>query len=114
MCERVDVGWYRSQAGHEAQNTEPVPVGSRHRVISRCRPWVAHRKVAPMARRNEWKYLLTAAENAGWTYRPCKHGLYVYPPTAGARPIVLGGTPSDHRSFMNTRAALRRAGLNGI
>nr|WP_296779000.1 hypothetical protein [Rhodococcus sp. (in: high G+C Gram-positive bacteria)] len=67
-----------------------------------------------MARRNEWKSLLTAAEKAGWTHRPCKHGLYVYPPTEGARPIVLGGTPSDHRSYMNTRAALRRAGLTGI
>lgn len=67
-----------------------------------------------MARRNEWKTLLVAAENAGWSYRPCKHGLCIYPPTEGARPIILGGTPSDHRSFMNTRAAFRRAGLRDI
>lgn len=67
-----------------------------------------------MARRTEWKVLLKAVEDAGWRYRPCKHGLYVYPPTAGARPITLGGTPSDHRSFVNTRAALRRAGLTHV
>lgn len=67
-----------------------------------------------VARRDEWNTLLTAISGAGWSYRTCKHGIYVYPAEKSSRPITLAGTPGDHRSFVNTRAALRRAGLAGV
>lgn len=68
-----------------------------------------------MARHSsEWTILIDAIEDAGWTYRPCKHGLYVYPADRTHRPVTVPGTPSEFRSLRNTRAQLRRAGLVGI
>lgn len=65
-------------------------------------------------RSREWNTLLIAIDTAGWTYRPCKHGLYVYPADRTTRPVTLAGTPGGFRSLANARAQLRRAGLVGI
>ncbi|MFF0544130.1 hypothetical protein ACFYTF_14970 [Nocardia thailandica] len=67
-----------------------------------------------MALHGEWKPLMAAIEKARWNYRPCKHGIFVYPPDPAAGPITLAGTPGSSRSVRNTRAALRRAGLAGV
>lgn len=68
-----------------------------------------------MAKRSsEWDTLITAIENAGWSSRPCKHGLHVYPADSTLRPVTLPGTPGGCRSLVNARARLRRAGLVGI
>lgn len=68
-----------------------------------------------MAKRSsEWNTLITAIETAGWAYRPCKRGLYVYPSDRTRRPVTLPGTPGEFRSLCNARAQLRRAGLTGI
>ncbi|MFD5808834.1 hypothetical protein [Rhodococcus aetherivorans] len=65
-------------------------------------------------RSSEWNALIAAIDEAGWTYRPCKHGLYVYPADRTVRPVTLPGTPGGYRSLCNARAQLRRAGLVGI
>ncbi|MDO1481588.1 hypothetical protein [Rhodococcus ruber] len=67
-----------------------------------------------MARRSEWKPLLDAVTTSGWTYRRCKHGLYIYPADRTKRPITVPGTPGDHRAVRNARADLRRAGLTRL
>lgn len=71
-----------------------------------------------MARRTEWRTLFEAIETAGWRYRRCKHGIYVYPSARGVAPVTIPGTPGEFRSLRNTVAALRRAGpsryLDGV
>ncbi|WP_137147397.1 hypothetical protein [Mycolicibacterium sp. CR10] len=67
-----------------------------------------------MSKRSDWSLLLKAVENAGWSYRHGKHGIFVYPESSDARPITLAGTPSDVRSIRNARAKLKRAGLVGV
>lgn len=66
-----------------------------------------------MADKSDWNQLMSAISAAGWTQRPCKHGIYVYPSDKSMRPITIPGTPSDWRSVHNARAVLRRAGLSG-
>lgn len=65
-------------------------------------------------RSREWDTVIKAIATAGWSYRPCKHGLYVYPADRALRPVTVAGTPGEFRSLANTRAQLRRAGLSGI
>lgn len=65
-------------------------------------------------RSREWDTVIKAIAAAGWSYRPCKHGLYVYPADRTVRPITVAGSPGEFRSLANTRAQLRRAGLAGI
>lgn len=55
--------------------------------------------------------VLRAIEAAGWrTRRGSKH-LLIYPPD-GSRPLTIGGSPQDHRTWKNTVAQLRRLGLD--
>lgn len=47
-----------------------------------------------------WRIELTGGDHVRW-----------YPPDGG-RPVVSALTPSDHRAAKNTRAYLRRSGLD--
>jgi hypothetical protein len=55
--------------------------------------------------------LVEAARKAGWRVVEGKH-VIVYPKDPTKAPVVLARTPSDHRAYMNSRARLRRAGLD--
>jgi hypothetical protein len=56
------------------------------------------------------KELRRFAESKGWTFVKTKSGHW-----KGTSPkgdiVIFGGTPSGSRSYLNTRALLRRAGL---
>lgn len=46
----------------------------------------------------------------GWRCERGRSGHWrVYPPDSG-RPLTVPSTPSDHRTWLNVRAQLRRAG----
>lgn len=62
--------------------------------------------------KKEMKALLKAAEEQGWTVRFTGSGHYQWKAPDGQTIIVTPSTPSDHRSMSNTRAQLKRAGLN--
>jgi hypothetical protein len=54
--------------------------------------------------------VLEAAEAQGFTVRRTKNGHYFV--SRNGQPVTtFSGTPSDHRSFLNALAALRRAGF---
>lgn len=65
-----------------------------------------------MSKNSEWKHLLDAAHRAEWKVRKVHHGFMLYPQRKDRPPVVLGGTPSDHRALRNAVCELRRAGLN--
>jgi hypothetical protein len=50
-------------------------------------------------------------DTQGWRYqaRPGRHPV-LYPADHAYAPIVIAGTPSDHRAFANLKAMIRRAG----
>lgn len=66
--------------------------------------------------------IVTAAEAAGWTYDVTSHGHPSLKPPSGLRdpyhperlqgPVMFAATPSDWRGDLNSRAALRRAGVD--
>ncbi len=57
--------------------------------------------------------LVEAAEAAGWTVTQTRNShLRLVPPTKDGTPLILSGSPSDHRSILNARAALRRQGVS--
>lgn len=59
---------------------------------------------------SEWRELRKAAEQQGWLITVTgKCHLKWKPPQGG--PIFSAGTPSDRRSYANTKAMLTRAGL---
>jgi len=67
----------------------------------------------------EWKELADAAKAAGWQIIPTNSGHVKWEPpqrsltTVGhGGSIFTAGTPSDWRAIKNTRAKLRRAGLD--
>jgi len=78
-----------------------------------------HRRMDSMNK--EMRQLVKAAEDQGWTLdrnhrlgnggkrRKRRHPRLV--PPGGGDFIVIPDTPSDRRSYLNTRALLRRAGL---
>lgn len=47
----------------------------------------------------------------GWKVREGTNHTLAYPPS-GNRPIIIDGTPSDHRTWTNTNAALKREGFD--
>lgn len=56
--------------------------------------------------------LVQAAWDGGaWCERAGNKHVKVYP-ADGSRMITIPSTPSDHRTFANKRAQLRRAGIN--
>lgn len=69
----------------------------------------------------DYKPLVKAAEAQGWTLEPSTSGKghpRLQPPEGAvardgspARSLTIPGTPSDHRSLMNTRADMRRQGI---
>ena len=59
----------------------------------------------------EFRRLVRAAEEQGWRVRPLKKGLMLVPPDPTKPAVTLHRTPSDRRSWKNTVAQLRWAGL---
>lgn len=57
-----------------------------------------------------WRKLAT---RAGWRVERTGSGHWSFKsPDLAVAPIIVASTPSDHRSMLNARAALRRAGLD--
>lgn len=53
------------------------------------------------------------AKAAGWRVEPTKNGHVTFlAPDPAVPPIVVAGTPSDHRSMKNAKARLKRHGLD--
>jgi len=52
--------------------------------------------------------------NPGWRVEDRTKHLMAFPADKAHGPITIPLTPSDRRSILNTRAALRRAGAKGI
>lgn len=68
----------------------------------------------------DYRKLVKAAEKVGWELTPARKGGHprLVPPGGWTRPdgepavpVIIPSTPSDHRSFKNTRADMRRAGI---
>lgn len=57
--------------------------------------------------------LLKDLERQGWRIEPIKKGWMVYPPDSTKRGVTIHKTPSDHRSWANMIATLRRSGYTG-
>ena len=55
--------------------------------------------------------LLRQAKKLGAVVTRCRSGHFLITTPNGAR-VIASATPSDRRSLLNTRAQLRRAGLN--
>jgi predicted RNA binding protein YcfA (HicA-like mRNA interferase family) len=63
--------------------------------------------------RKDMKRLRKAAEQQGWRVEDTRGGhVRFLPPDRSQPAVVAGGTPSDHRSWLNLLAMLRRAGLD--
>lgn len=62
-------------------------------------------------RNRELRPLIAAAIEQGWDVAQTKRGHVRFRPPGGGRPVFASKTPSEYRSAMNTRAELRRAGL---
>lgn len=68
----------------------------------------------------DYKALVKSAEAAGWTISVTgKSHPRLNPPKGAKRrdgtpanPVTIPSTPSDHRGLLNTRADLRRQGLD--
>ncbi len=61
----------------------------------------------------EYRPLVEAARAAGWTVTQTRNShLRLVPPSKDGTPIVLAGSPSDHRAILNARASLRRQGVS--
>lgn len=54
--------------------------------------------------------LVQACWEQGWWCEKGKKHIKCYPPN-GSRMVTVPGTPSDFRSYANTRSQLQRAGL---
>lgn len=59
----------------------------------------------------ELRRILDAIEAAGFTVDRTSRGHWLVRDTEGRAVTTLAGTPSDHRSWMNAIARLRRAGV---
>lgn len=64
-----------------------------------------------MSAPKEIRKLLREAEDAGWEVELRKGGHYRLKSPDGEHLVFLPSTPSDPRSWRNTRAQLRRCGL---
>jgi hypothetical protein len=58
----------------------------------------------------ELKPLYAAAVKQGWDIKETNKGFQLRPP-GGAKIVCLHMTPSDHRTYLNTRAQMRQSGL---
>lgn len=64
------------------------------------------------ASRQDLRRLAAVAEEAGWTVKKTRGGHVVFlAPDRSIPPIYGPSTPSDHRSYRNLEATLRRHGL---
>ena len=59
----------------------------------------------------ELRQLLKAAESQGFTVTATRSGHWLVRDPAGRAVATIAGTSSDHRSWRNAVAELRRAGL---
>jgi predicted RNA binding protein YcfA (HicA-like mRNA interferase family) len=59
----------------------------------------------------EFRAFVKAATRSGWTVSLTRKGHLRFKAPNG-QSYIAPGTPSDHRSIMNTRSMLRRAGLD--
>lgn len=66
----------------------------------------------PRARDKQTDALVRAAWDAGWRVEQGRKHIRVYPPDPTQAIVTIAGTPSDHRTVKNTRAQLRRSGLD--
>lgn len=58
---------------------------------------------------NDWKRVLSAAKEQGWSLRETKDGVMLLAPN-GTGKVTVHGTPSDWRALRNTISAMRREG----
>ena len=58
----------------------------------------------------DYRHLVRAAQLENWEVRHKRRHLQLASPD-GHTLVTVPGTPSDRRSYLNTRAALRRAGV---
>jgi hypothetical protein len=56
--------------------------------------------------------LLRSLEQQGAHIKTTRNGWMVYPPDKTKPGVAIHGTPSDHRSWANMTAELRRAGFH--
>lgn len=55
--------------------------------------------------------VIKRAEEQGWTIRYSRNGHPIFvPPTKDAPMVVTSGTPSDHRTWKNFLAQMKRSG----
>ncbi len=67
----------------------------------------------PRVKCKDHQKLVEAAWAQGWWCYLQKNGhVLCVPPDGKSRAVPVPGTPGDHRSYLNTRAMLRRAGLD--
>lgn len=57
------------------------------------------------------KALFQELESQGWELVSTKKGWFAVPPDKGKPMVAIHGTPSDHRSWVNMIATLRRSGF---
>ena len=56
------------------------------------------------------KIALVLVDEQGWTYRLGKKHPMLFPADKTQSPVVIAGSPSDHRAFKNFVAQVRRSG----
>ncbi len=67
----------------------------------------------PKVKNRELDAMIQAAWTAGWMCSKTRSGhVMCYPSERTIKPVLVAGTPSDHRTIPNTRAEFRRSGLN--
>jgi hypothetical protein len=64
-----------------------------------------------MATAREYIDLARLAEEQGWCIERARNNHLRWIPPDGGKAVVTCSTPSDHRSFLNDRSRLRKAGL---
>lgn len=65
-----------------------------------------------MKLKGDIKKLALAAQEQGWRVEATKNGhVRFVPPNPRGQFVIVPKTPSDHRSYLNSRALLRRQGL---
>lgn len=59
----------------------------------------------------DWKKVVKAARDQGWTEKPVKKGLMLLPPDKTKPGVTVHKTPSDVRAIDNKIAEMRRSGF---
>lgn len=69
--------------------------------------------IRPKVKDRELDRMVALAWAAGWFCDRTKSGHPMcYPPDQESKPVLVAGTPSDHRTIPNTRSRLRQSGLD--